>query len=360
MFISAIENFVLFCTCFALVGFAVAWVARGAASRGLWQPHPYTLARLYTSTLVIPPVASAWLVAAALLPESWLGKAAFDAAHHESLRNMHLLSELTGRLEPMLAYLLISFTVVSMLFIAGSSARNYLRIGEVIKRLEATATPPPPGQLALVNAATMRHKLQVGLVMSNYPFSFVWGFWRSKLILSSGLLCALSAEELSGLLEHEAAHHSRRDNLVKLVLSVCSYSSLAFPFSKTVCKWRGVEVEMVCDEVAAARTSAPLEIAEALVKLRRQTLPLQPRIVAGDSASGFTTDGDEHFEHRVSRLIAFTDGLPDPAHAAVMSRARKGAAILVATVFPATLIITLWCAPFAVHHAAESLISFLG
>ncbi len=73
--------------------------------------------------------------------------------------------------------------------------------------------------------------MSVGLVMSDYPFSFVWGFGRSKLVLSSGLLHTLSPEELAGLLEHEAAHHTRRDNLAKLALTFFGQASLAFPLA---------------------------------------------------------------------------------------------------------------------------------
>jgi Zn-dependent protease with chaperone function len=54
--------------------------------------------------------------------------------------------------------------------------------------------------------------------MSDYPLSFVWGYRRTKLVLSSGLLNALTPEELAGVLEHEAAHHRRLDNVVRLAL----------------------------------------------------------------------------------------------------------------------------------------------
>ena len=85
-----------------------------------------------------------------------------------------------------------------------------------------------------MNEVARKAGLSVGLVMSDYPLSFVWGFRRSKLILSSGLLRTLTPAELTGVLEHEAAHHARRDNLIKLLLSVCSYSSLAFPLSRLI------------------------------------------------------------------------------------------------------------------------------
>jgi Zn-dependent protease with chaperone function len=49
----------------------------------------------------------------------------------------------------------------------------------------------------------------------------VWGYFRSKLIVSTGLLNALTKEELIAVLEHEAAHHARRDNLLKWALTIC-------------------------------------------------------------------------------------------------------------------------------------------
>ena len=92
-------------------------------------------------------------------------------------------------------------------------------------------------------------------------------------MVSTGLLRTLNESELIGLLEHEAAHHQRRDNLIKLALSFCTYASLAFVLTRRVLTWRGLEVERLCDEVAASRTKAPLEIASALLKLRRGTFP---------------------------------------------------------------------------------------
>ena len=49
MFVTAVENFVLFGTLLALGCTALAWAARLAALRGWWGPHPQTLTRLYSS-----------------------------------------------------------------------------------------------------------------------------------------------------------------------------------------------------------------------------------------------------------------------------------------------------------------------
>ncbi len=360
MLLTAVENFVLFSTILALAAFALAWAVRRLAMRGLWKPRPDTQARIHTVALVVPPVAAAWLVAAALLPESWLGQAAFDAAHSTPLHELHLLSDLTAALEPSLAYATILFAIAATTFAAWSSLRGYLRVGSVIKRLEMSATPPPPEQLVLVERVAARHRLDVGLVMSDYPLSFVWGFGRSKLVLSSGLLNTLTPKELSGVLEHEAAHHSRRDNLFKLMLTMCSYASMAFPLSRMILRWRAAEVEMICDEVAAAHTSSPLDVASALVKLRRRTLVPPGYASTGASvSSSFVPDDTPSFERRVRRLIAFADSMPDPAHVSRLLQAGKGAAFVAASLLTGALLALALFAPLAVHTAAESIIHII-
>jgi Zn-dependent protease with chaperone function len=351
--VTAVENFILFGTLLAAGCFALALAVRRSAKSGRWRPHPHTLARLYAATVVAPPVIAAWLVAASLLPELWLGEA-FGAAHSAPAHRLHLLSDLTSAVEPRLAYATLLFAAVASLYAAWSSVRGHARVGALIDRLGVSAQPPPPSQVALVRGTAARHGLDVGLVLSEYPLSFVWGFGRSKLVLTSGLLRALTPEELAGVLEHEAAHHSRRDNLTKLALSACGYATPAFPLSRLLLRWRAEQVEMVCDEAAAAQTSAPLEIADALVKLRRKTCP-PPGVVY----SGFVADDAPGFERRVRRLIDFADAPPAPALTADLRKPPTAEALFVAALFAASLAAVSAVAPLAVHHAAESFIRLI-
>src|SRR5215213_2311848 len=351
MFVTAVENFVLFGTLLALGCAALAWAARLATLRGWCAPHPQTLTRLYSLALTFPPVAATWIVIAAFLPEWWLGEEAFGAAHPAPLHQLHLLSDLTAALEPRLAYATLVFAAVASAFATVSSARGYARVGRVVGRLEMAAAPPRSEQVEIVKEAAGRHRISVGLVMSDCPLSFVWGFRRPKLVLSSGLLNALNAEQLRGVIEHEAAHYSRRDNAVKLALSVASYLSLAFPLSRLILRWRAEQVEMVCDEVAAARTSEPLEIAQALVRVRRAAASL--------AASGFMPDGARSFEQRVRRLVSFADYLPSPARSEALARPPRVGALATAALFSMTLLIVSTMAPLAVHGAAESVIRLL-
>lgn len=353
-----IENFVLFCTLLAIATFGTVSIVRQSVVNQVWRPRPHSLARVYLLALVIPPAASLWLVSAALLPRLWMTPEAFSAQHSTPSHEIHLLGTLTFAFEPGLAYATVLFVAAIGSFAAWSNVRSSWRIGRVISQLDVNAPAPPTEQVALVNSLAVKSGLSVGLVMSDYPLSFVWGFRRSRLILSSGLLRTLTPDELIGVLEHEAAHHSRRDNLIKLALSLCSYSSLAFPLSRLIVGWRATEVEMICDEVAAERTSRPLEIAEALVKLRRATMTceIDPDPMAKPAiASSFVSNTALTFQRRVERLLTLVDGPPSkqvPSFAVSISGLIFTGSLLV-------LSAVLLFAPLSIHHATESLIRIL-
>jgi Zn-dependent protease with chaperone function len=305
-----LENFLVFATAFALAGFAIACAARAASRRRPDRLPPRALARVYTLALVVPPLTAAWLVAAALLPCWWLGESGVSAAHPAPLHGLHLVGDLTARLEPLLGSTVVLVMAGAALLVAWSTARGHRRLAWAVARLELVGAQPPAAHLALVRDTARRHGLDVGLVQSDYPLSFVWGFRRSKLVLSSGFLAAVTPGELAGALEHEAAHHARRDNLVRLGLVIAAHASLAAPLGRRLLRWRNEQVELLCDEIAVARGSAPLDIAEALVKLRRRTQALAARPTLAVAASRFVPDEDQNVERRVRRLITFADATP--------------------------------------------------
>jgi Zn-dependent protease with chaperone function len=356
--VTAVENLVLFGTIGAVCTFALAGAVRWASRRERWRPKPSFLARAYAGAVALPPLAGLWLVAAALLPERWLGTAEFTREHAQPEHLHHLLSDLTASLEPGIGVATAALAVAGLFYAAGAAARGYRHVGRVIGRLDVGAAAPPAEKVALVERAARAHGLEVGLVLGKAPYSFVWGFTRSRLVLSSGLLEALSPAELLGVLEHETAHHTRRDNLVKLALSFCAHATLMFPLARRVLAWRAEAVELVCDEVAAARTREPLEIAAALLKVRRMAAEqaLGLRCV---HAAEFLPAGPGGFEYRVRRLLEFADRLPPAAAADALSRGPGGAVTSVALAFLATLVGVLALAPLAVHRGVEALIMLL-
>ena len=343
MIVDALGSFLVFATAFALTGFAAAWASRVAGA------GPRLSVAVYTSALAMPPAAAAWLVVASLLPLSWMDEPAVQGAHLASTGAAHLVGELAKGFE-VFAYAVLGLVGVGALVAAWSSARGHRRLAWVIARLEVAA-PAPRTTIASVQDLARQHGIEIGLVHSHHPFSFVWGFRRSKLVVSTGLLTTLTPGELVGVLEHEAAHHVRRDNLAKLLLTLCAHASLATPLARRVLRWRSEQVEFLCDEAAAERTASPLDIAEALVKLRRQArVAPMPTTLMG---SGFLPDDDDTVERRVRRLVAIADGpLARPA--------RGWAAFLTAMVlFIVSLAAVAVWSPLAIHSATESLLHSL-
>jgi Zn-dependent protease with chaperone function len=172
-------------------------------------------------------------------------------------------------------------------------------------------------------------------------------------VLSSGLLESLSPAQLAGVLEHEAAHHVRRDNLTKLALVLCTWATPLALVSQVILGWRAEQVELVCDEVAAARTAAPLDIAEALVILRRRagmgrgaTLP---------AMSSFAPAHASAVESRVRRLVALVDQPPTLAERRLPFAGLLG----LGAVLLGILVMVLGFAPLSVHSTAELFIQAL-
>lgn len=346
-----VENFILINAVLSVIGFGVAAVFR--ASKRVLPWHPRTRARLYAATLIIPPVMSAWLVCASLLPAMWLGNGRWQQ-EHLPVHTLHLLNALTIPLDPTLGYVTLIFTMLAAIVAVYAAMSAYFRIGRVIKQLEIGAAPAEEGQIRNVAETCRKHGIAVGLVASDYPFSFVWGYLDSKLVVSTGLLNALSAEELASVLEHETAHHARRDNLAKLGLTICRYLSPALPLTNPLYRWWSEQVEMICDEIAARRTQSPVELAGALVRLKRLTLaaappPLRP------AASGLFGDGKENFEQRVERMLSFVERANLNA-AGKLSRSCVGIAVAMGVAFTLSLAALFAVSPLAIHKAVETIL----
>ncbi len=351
-----IENFVFAGAILAAAAYAAAEIVRFGVAKERLQISPFALTRIYAGLILLPPILALWFVFAALLPETWLGAEVFRAAHVAPAHEWHLLSDLTVRFEPFLASATIGFLVTVCCFAVWKSFRGFSRIEKVVRLLEIEASAPAPEKIALVEEIAKRHRLEVGLVMSGQPLTFVWGFWRSKLVLSSGLLNTLNEAELRGVIEHEAGHHARRDNLVKLLLSAASYLSPAFPLTRKLLRRHAEQIEFVCDEIAAAATGQPLEIASALVKVRRTfpSLDMNPALM-----SGFMSEETPSIEPRVKRLLHLADQIPSTEKRAKLAGKPFFEAVSLTAFFVASHAAMMFLAPLIVHQTAETLIGFI-
>jgi Zn-dependent protease with chaperone function len=349
-----IENFFLFNMALSVAAFILAYIFRRVGqSESMRQWRPDAGARVYIAALVVPPVASAWLVCASLFPALWLGREVWAREHVET-HSLHLFNTFTVIADPILGYAAITFTLLSLLVATWAAWRAYFRINRLVECLEIGVEPASAESVREVEAVCRRYGIAVGLVVSDYPFSFVWGYLRSKLVVSTGLLNALTKEELIAVLEHEAAHHARRDNLLKWALTICRYATPAFPLTAWLYRRLNEQNEMVCDEVAVRRSASPIDLAGALVRLKRLTLaagPRAPRL----SGSGFFDDGAESFERRVTRALSLEEDLHGFG-AESLSRSCMRTALVGGSLFALSLIAVFFTAPLAIHRTVESVL----
>lgn len=346
LLLAGIENFVLINTVLSTLAFFLIGAIRVSGQFNAW--HPLGQSRLYAAALVLPTLFSGWLVLASLLPIGWLNGPHWNT-HHEEPHTLHLLNALTSGFDPALEYSTFLFLVGATLTAGLAALRVYFRIGSLVRCLELSSEPVPAEHIAQVKQTCRQYGLEVGLVHSRRPFSFVWGYFKSKLIVSTGLLNGLSTTELTALLEHEVAHHQRRDNLLKWLLTVCRYSSVAFPLTNLIYRWWSHSVEMICDEVAAHHTH-PLAVAEALVKIKRLAGTLPIGLQAGQSA--FFGDTAHHLEHRIHHLVGLLDS---QEHVPVVRLLHSwtGSALWLTVTFGTLLLMVFAVSPLAIHRLLE-------
>jgi Zn-dependent protease with chaperone function len=139
----------------------------------------------------------------------------------------------------------------------------------------------------------------VALVELEAPILGFTGLLRPQVVLSRGVLRALSAEQLHAALRHEQVHHAARDNFKRLLLLLAPGM---WPFSRALValerEWARLSEWAADDEATNGDARTRLELAAALVCVAQLGLaPPQPRLCTALVAD------DRALAARVLRLI---------------------------------------------------------
>lgn len=178
------------------------------------SPADRTLAAL-VGVAVLPHVVFA--VVCCALVTAVVGRLAVDG--------VGALSAGPGDLRPLLA----SAAVVAAGGVAGvASFRSQLRATRrLVGRVRAHRVAARPELEEAVRRAGLRGRIDV--VGDRDPFAFAYGFPRSRVALSRGLIDALDRDQLDAVLAHEAHHVHRRDPLKLVAARVVSSASFFLP-----------------------------------------------------------------------------------------------------------------------------------
>jgi beta-lactamase regulating signal transducer with metallopeptidase domain len=98
---------------------------------------------------------------------------------------------------------------------------------------------------------------------TGHPVVAVAGIVRPRVFVDRSILSNCTSAELDGIAAHERAHMTRRDNLRRLLVAMCSGIS-----SSRAAAWRQ-SAELAADSQAAATPRAGLDLAAALLKISR-------------------------------------------------------------------------------------------
>jgi Zn-dependent protease with chaperone function len=148
------------------------------------------------------------------------------------------------------------------------------------------------------------------VVEKETPLLALAGVFRPQLLVSRGVLQALSNEQLDVALQHENAHLASRDNLRRLLFLV---TPDAFPLAKSLASiersWARLSEWAADDEAARGDSNRALLLAEALLRVARMG--------AGPRLSYLHTSlvgGDRDLRARVDRLLSLEalPALPTP------------------------------------------------
>jgi beta-lactamase regulating signal transducer with metallopeptidase domain len=184
----------------------------------------------------------------------------------------------------------------------------------------------------------------VWVIESAAPCVMLIGVFRPRIVVSSAVLAALSAEQLSAVIRHERAHGVHRDNLNRLLLLLApGMLPSASGFRKLELAWARLAEWAADDRAVAGKTRRSLSLAAALVRVAR----LGSAAPAPALATSLMAAGADLFE-RVDRLLG-------PAHRATPRRHREPILIASASLLLMGALIAMVAHPVTLHSAHECL-----
>jgi Zn-dependent protease with chaperone function len=190
---------------------------------------------------------------------------------------------------PVLFTLSLLGTVLALVGVvnAGVALRRSWRAISIWTRAAQTIT-------ALAHTPVLR-------ISGSAPAVMATGIVHRRVVLSDRAQSVLNASELRLALRHELAHLRRNDNLKKLLMRL-----VAFPGMRALETAWSQATELAADDAAVSGPDEALDLAAALIKLSRFTMPPADLSAAliHSPASAMTT--------RVERLIAW-DEIHTPA-----------------------------------------------
>lgn len=135
--------------------------------------------------------------------------------------------------------------------------------------------------------------------------AFTWGLFRPRIYLSTGLLAALTRDELAAVCLHEARHRAGRDPLRFFLLNTLKDVFVYIPLVRQFAEHLRAEKEFAADDYAVRRLGEAVSLASALLKVSACGMTAVP---VPASFIGYGSPSE-----RITRLLN-PNGQKDAAH----------------------------------------------
>ncbi len=135
---------------------------------------------------------------------------------------------------------------------------------------------PLPGRVAAALVAIDAEEMPTIVVADARRFAYTFGALRPRVVLSSGMLSALSLEELKAVLRHERCHFLARDPLKSFFWETVCRAFFFFPVIRDVADHLVLARELEADRAAVQGYAGTRTLASALLKTASFT-PIAPR-----------------------------------------------------------------------------------
>ncbi|MCR8632646.1 M56 family metallopeptidase [Paenibacillus radicis (ex Xue et al. 2023)] len=116
-------------------------------------------------------------------------------------------------------------------------------------------------------------KEEISVINSSTPIALATGFFKRRIVLSTGLLKLLSKNELRAVLYHESFHARSSDPLKTFMLSLFATALWYIPILKWFQRNYNIVREVLADQYAIHRMGTSAELGSALLKLLRGGIP---------------------------------------------------------------------------------------
>jgi Zn-dependent protease with chaperone function len=184
-----------------------------------------------------------------------------------------------------LAHASIGLTPLLVVWLVGVGVAASLCGVRVVRRLIEARHGFSFLELARVSTSTS----DVGVIESPHPFSITAGLVRPRIWLSTGLVAALTEEQLAVVEAHERAHLGRRDPLLRMLAGWLSLPILPSA-RRSILERLHLASEQACDEAAGIVVGDRVLVAETLLAVARLIGPkptASPPPVAASFGRGF-------------------------------------------------------------------------